>query len=380
MKKTLSIVALSALCSTPALAQVNVANIVDMELLTHTELSQKLKDGWTSVILVTGGTEERGPQDVLGGHTMMAHSHASMIARKLGKTLVAPVLPIAVNATGLNANREMADQAGAMQMPAEVFKQVQLAEIDSLARSGFKDIYVMGDHGGGQAEMKDAAEEMDKKWSAKGTRVYYVSDFYNKTHDDVDMYFYEHKLPIGGHGAMLETSIMLYLEPSPGAWVRPIYKTMPFDPTGQTPEQWKAARDARMARQAAIAAGQTPAPAAGRGGGGGRGAADPNAPPRVNNGVTGDPTKSTKEIGKDLIDIIVNNGVNEIKKMTAERRGAAPRSNSLAGGARRARLPVPPPRSIPAAFFHNDVVQAFRPAHTADLKVRTTSSLAPPTL
>ena len=139
-----------------------------MELLTHTELSQKLKDGWTSVILVTGGTEERGPQDVLGGHTMMAHSHATMIAKKLGKTLVAPVLPIAVNATGLNANREMADQAGAMQMPAEVFKQVQLAEIDSLARSGFKDIYVMGDHGGGQAEMKDAAEEMDKKWIGQG--------------------------------------------------------------------------------------------------------------------------------------------------------------------------------------------------------------------
>src|ERR1700733_821179 len=213
MKKTLSIVALAALCAVAASAQVNVASIVDMELLTHTELSQKIKDGWTSVLLAAGGTEERGPQDVLGGHTMMVKSHADMIARKLGKTIVAPVLPIAVNATGLNANREMADQAGAMQMPAEVFKQVQLAEIDSLARSGFKDIYVMGDHGGGQAEMQAAAEEMDKKWMAKGTRVYYVSDFYNKTHDDVDMYFYEHKLPIGGHGAMLETSLMLYYEP-----------------------------------------------------------------------------------------------------------------------------------------------------------------------
>src|SRR3979490_1931511 len=119
MKKTLSLLALSALCAAPVFAQVNVANIIDMELLTHTELSQKIKDGWTSVILVTGGTEERGPQDGLGGHTMMPHSHAHLIAKQPGKMLVAPVLPIAVNATGLNASREMADQAGAMQMPAE---------------------------------------------------------------------------------------------------------------------------------------------------------------------------------------------------------------------------------------------------------------------
>ena len=321
MTKTLALITLSVLCAAPAGAQVNVNNIVDLELLTHTELSQKLKDGWTSILLVTGGTEERGPHDVLGGHTMMAHSHAVMIAKKLGKTLVAPVLPVAVNATGLNANREMADQPGAIQMPADVFKQVQLAQIESLARGGFKDIYLMGDHGGGQAELKAAAEEMDKKLEPKGVRVYYISDFYNKTHDDVDMYLYDHKLPIGGHGAMLETSIMMYLEPTPGAWVRPTYKTIAFDPTGQTPEQWKAARDARIARAAAVAAGTAQPAEAGRGGGRGRGQ-DPNAPPRVNNGLTGDPRPSTKAIGKDLIDIIVNNGANEIKKLTAERRGA----------------------------------------------------------
>jgi creatinine amidohydrolase/Fe(II)-dependent formamide hydrolase-like protein len=320
MKKTLvfSAVALLAAVAVLRAQQVNVDQIVDLELLTHTELSQKLKDGWTSILIAAGGTEERGPQDVLGGHTMMAHSHAIMIAKKLGKTLVAPSIPIAVNATGLNANREMADQPGAIQMPAEVFKQVHLAEIESLYRSGFKDIYVMGDHGGGQPQLKEAAEEMDAKYSPKGVHVYYVSDFYNKTHDDVDMYFYEHKLPIGGHGAMLETSIMLYLEPSPGAWVRPIYKTVPFDPTGQTPEQWKAARDARIAREQAAKNGQPVAAPAG--GGRGRGG-DPNAT-RVNNGVTGDPRPSTKEIGRDLVNIIVNNGVTEIRKMTAERRAA----------------------------------------------------------
>ncbi len=212
MKKTLTFAAILALAVAVLRAQqVNVDAIVDLELLTHTEVSQKLKDGWTSILIAAGGTEERGPQDVLGGHTFMAHSHAIMIAKKLGKTLVAPTLPIAVNATGLNPNREMADQPGAIQMPAEVFKQVHLAEIESLYRSGFKDIYVMGDHGGGQQQLKEAADEMDAKLSPKGVRVYYVSDFYNKTHDDVDMYFYEHKLPIGGHAAMLETSIMLYL-------------------------------------------------------------------------------------------------------------------------------------------------------------------------
>src|SRR5207244_2004195 len=105
---------------------------------------------------------------------------------------------------------------------------------------------------------------------------------------------------------------------APGTYVRPIYKTVPFDPTGQTPEQWKAARDARIARQGA---GQAPGQGAGAGQRGQR-AQDPNAPPRVDNGLTGDPHPSSKEIGKALADITVNNAVAEIRKVMAERRGA----------------------------------------------------------
>ena len=322
MKKPALFLAILLLSSPPAFAQAagsaNPKDIVELELLTHSEVYEKIhNEGMTSVLIVTGGTEERGPHDVLGGHTIMARRHAVEIAKKLGKTLVAPVLPIAVAATGL---RENTNQPGGVQMAADVFKAVQIAQIESMAMNGFKDVFLMGDHGGGQQQIREAADEMDQKLSAKGVRVYYVGDFYNKTHDDVDMYLYEHKLPIGGHGAMMETSEMLYMEPAPGAYVRPTYKTVPFDPTGQTPEQWKAARDERMARQAA---GDT-ASATGRGQGGGRGqrGQDPNAPPRVNNGLTGDPHPSTKEIGKALADITVNNGVAEIKKLLAERRGS----------------------------------------------------------
>src|SRR5262252_642760 len=304
MKNLLTIIGLVTIIATPAFAQTpNIKDIVEIELLTHNEISDKIhNEGKTSVLIVTGGTEERGPHDVLGGHTIMARNKGIEIARKLGNALVAPVLPIAVSATGL---RENTNTPGGVQLPPDVFKAVQITEIESMAMNGFKDIFLMGDHGGGQQEMRQVADEEDKKLSPKGVRVYYIGDFYTKSHDDIDLYFYEHKLPIGGHGAVMDTSEMMYWEPAPGMYVRPIYKTVPFDSTGQTPEQWKAARDARLAGQ--------PAPT----GGGQRGRNGPS----VNNGLTGDPHPSSKEIGKVMVDIGVNNAVAQIKKLTAERRG-----------------------------------------------------------
>ena len=307
MKNIPAVIIISALLPAVALAQaaqpMNVKDIVEIEMLTHSEISNKIhNEGKTSVLIMTGGTEERGPHDVLGGHTFMAHNKGVEIAKKLGNALVAPVLPIAVSATGL---RENTNTPGGVQLPPDVFKAVQVAEIESMAMNGFKDIFLMGDHGGGQQEMRQAAEEEDKKLSARGVRVYYIGDFYTKSHDDIDLYFYEHKLPIGGHGAVMDTSEMMYWEPAPGMYVRPIYKTVPFDSTGQTPEQWKTARDARLAGQ--------PAPT----GGGQRG----QSGPPVNNGLTGDPHPSSKEIGKVMVDIGVNNAVAQIKKLMAERRG-----------------------------------------------------------
>jgi uncharacterized membrane protein YgcG len=142
------------------------------------------------------------------------------------------------------------------------------------------------------------------------------------------------ELPIAGHGGMMETAEMMYWEPTPYAYIRPIYKTVPFDGTrfeGPSLEAdlqaWKAARDARAARAsgaapAAGAAGGGGGRAGGgggrAGGGGGRGAGtNPDGSPRVNNGLSGNPHPATKAIGKDLAEIGITNTVTQVRALLA---------------------------------------------------------------
>ena len=96
----------SSLCILALLAATAYAQtkppLVDLEMMTWPELKAAIDQGKTTALVYNGGTETRGPQNVNGGHTLMAHATVIAIAEKLGNAIAAPVLPFSPNSANAN--------------------------------------------------------------------------------------------------------------------------------------------------------------------------------------------------------------------------------------------------------------------------------------
>jgi len=255
--------------------------LVEFEMMTWPEVKAALAAGKTTAIVYTGGTEQRGPQNVNGGHTLMARATAKAIALKLGNAIVMPTL-------AYSPNRASADLPGTIGLSNEVFGQM-LTEISEQAIiTGFKNVMIMGDHGGGQPTVfAEVAKKLDAKYSPEGKHVYFVDEVYAKAQGDFDDGLVAHGYPRSSQAGIPDTSKMLYLGGDKG-WVRKeLIATAIGDPIRQPGE-----------------------------------APDPNARP-LNNGITGDGRKATAELGKRLFDMKVNYAVNQILRLLDRPKPAA---------------------------------------------------------
>jgi creatinine amidohydrolase len=247
--------------------------VVDIELLTWPEIYKAIHEqGKTTAILFDGGTEQRGPQGVTGAHNFIAHATADAIARKLGNALVAPIIPYSLN----KANPEL---PGTIGITGPVFAELNEQVAEQLIANGFKNVVLIGDHGGGQKELKDVAAKLDAKYAGKGIRVVYSDGPYTKANDEFFAWLDKNGYPASTHAGIPDTSEMLYLE-GDQKWIRKeLLPTALGDPPRKPGEP-----------------------------------VDPNAK-RVNNGISGDARRSSYELGKRFLDLKIEDGVVQIQEL-----------------------------------------------------------------
>src|SRR2546423_10102720 len=164
--------ALKLLAFLPALALAQPKSVFIADL-TWPEVRQAIAGGKTTAIYYAGSTEQNGPHMALGKHNVIAEYVAGRVAQELGNALVIPVLPYAPTGDHLKF-------PGTVNLSDKTFAAVAREVGASMLAAGFRNVVLMGDHGGGQQALKQAAAELDKERRATGARAYYLSDpYYN---------------------------------------------------------------------------------------------------------------------------------------------------------------------------------------------------------
>ena len=154
-------------------------NSVWIEDLTQPELRDMIKDGYTTVLVMTGGVEDNSMHLAMSKHNINNKLLGEMIARKMGKTLVAPLVTLEPGNAGTNVRPGRAGP-----MVSQATYRAMLYDIGDYLRSmGFKEIYYLGDSGGNARGMAAAADSLMKNYAASPEKVSFkhVPEYYNHT-------------------------------------------------------------------------------------------------------------------------------------------------------------------------------------------------------
>jgi len=233
-----------------------------IEDLTWTEVRDAIAAGKTTAIYYAASTEQNGPGLALGKHIFVAHYAAQRIAEELGNALVYPTMPYAPTGDPIKKTGHM-KFPGTVTISDQTFGAVAREVALSAIAAGFKNVALMGDHGGGQETLKEVAEALNAEWSPKGVHVYYIPDLYYKEKEQMKEYLTKRNMVIGEHAGIDDTSEVMFVD-----------------------------RDKKWIRK------------------------DKLAPDDGKMGVMGDPRQASVELGKMFVEFKIKNAVTQIRSLT----------------------------------------------------------------
>jgi creatinine amidohydrolase/Fe(II)-dependent formamide hydrolase-like protein len=213
---TLCFLLVSALVRAAPTGPITADRDVYLADMTWTEVRDALAAGRTTVIVPVGGTEQSGPNIALGKHNVRARLLAGRIARALGNALVAPVIAY-VPEGGIDPPTGHMRFPGTISVSDAAFRGVLEGAARSLRRAGFRDIVLIGDHGGYQGQLATVAASLDRAWAGSTARVHYIGAYYRAADTDFARALRERGLSagqIGSHAGTADTSLTLALDPA----------------------------------------------------------------------------------------------------------------------------------------------------------------------
>ena len=237
-----------------------------IEDLTWMEVRDAIAGGKTTAIYYAASIEQNGPGLALGKHLFIAHHAAQRIAEELGNALVYPTMPYAIAGDPIKKTGHMRFP-GTVSLSEETFGAVAREVAISALAAGFKNVALMGDHGGGQQTLKKVAEALNAEWSPKGVHVYYIPDLYYKEKEQMKEYLSKRNMAIDEHAGIDDTSEVMFIDKE-NKWVRK----------------------------------------------------DKLAPDDGKMGVRGDPTEASVELGKMFIEFKIKNAVTQIRSLIADKK------------------------------------------------------------
>jgi creatinine amidohydrolase/Fe(II)-dependent formamide hydrolase-like protein len=192
---------------------------VYIEDLTWPEVQQAIQSGKSNAIIYIGSTEQGGPHMAIGKHNFIARYLAGAIAIKLGDALVYPTLPFAVTGDAVKKTGHMRFP-GSVTLTPQTYHAVVHDVALSAAAAGFRNIFIMGDHGDGQNVLGAVAKELDAQLRPRGVRVFYVPDVYFKEKEQARAYETSHGITTHDvHAGTDDTSELMALD-APHRWIR----------------------------------------------------------------------------------------------------------------------------------------------------------------
>lgn len=176
---------------------------IQLERLTSPEIAAAIDAGWTTVVVPCGAVEQHGPHLPLFTDAEHGTRLGVEVARRLGKTLVAPTIRVGCSEHHMSF-------AGTVSLSRETFDAVCRDYSASLARHGFTTICFLPSHGGNFRPLIESLADLN---AAAGEECEVVAFTDLLAVIECWRHAVESEVGfgdrVGGHADIAETSVML---------------------------------------------------------------------------------------------------------------------------------------------------------------------------